>query len=199
MIPSLSDVDNEVAETLEQGRAVVALESTLLAHGLPWPKNLQTARDSESGRAFSRGRAGDDRRAQRPDQDRARLGRPGADRPARLVPQGRRDLSVMTARGLDAATTVSATLWIARTAGVNVMATGGPGGVHRQAGASFDVSTDLDGLARADGCLVVCSGVKSILDLPATLEALKTRGVAVVGTGRTNGRRSSSPEAGSLW
>jgi pseudouridine-5'-phosphate glycosidase len=93
----------------------------------------------------------------------------------------RRDLGIVAARGLDAASTVSATLWIARTAGIAVMATGGLGGVHRHAGTSFDVSNDLDELARADGALVVCSGAKSILDLPATLEALETRGVAVVG------------------
>src|SRR5207237_2637997 len=81
----------------------------------------------------------------------------------------------------DAATTVSATLRIARDGGIGVMATGGLGGVHRDAATTFDVSTDLDELARADGALVVCSGVKSILDVPATLEVLETRGVPVVG------------------
>ena len=93
----------------------------------------------------------------------------------------RRDLSAAVARGLDAATTVSATLWIARQAGLGVLATGGLGGVHRGASTTFDISTDLDELARADGMAVVCSGVKSILDVPATLDALETRGVAVVG------------------
>jgi pseudouridine-5'-phosphate glycosidase len=95
----------------------------------------------------------------------------------------RRDLAAIVAAGRCAATTVSATLWIARRAGVGpgVMATGGLGGVHRDASASFDVSTDLDELARADGAVVVCSGMKSILDVPATMEALETRGVLVVG------------------
>ncbi len=93
----------------------------------------------------------------------------------------RRDLSAAVARGSDAATTVSATLWVARAAGLGVLATGGLGGVHRGASTTFDISTDLDELARADGMAVVCSGVKSILDVPATLDALETRGVAVVG------------------
>ena len=95
----------------------------------------------------------------------------------------RRDLAPIIARGMNAATTVSATLWIARRFGLEpgVMATGGLGGVHRDASISFDISTDLDELARADGALIVCSGMKSILDLPATLESLETRGVLVVG------------------
>ena len=98
-----------------------------------------------------------------------------------MLKAGRRDLAAAVAGGRDAATTVSATLWIARRAGIGAFATGGLGGVHRGAAESFDVSTDLDELARADGCLVVCSGAKTILDLPATLEALETRGVLVVG------------------
>ena len=101
----------------------------------------------------------------------------------RLKKANRRDLAGVIARGHSAATTVSATLWIARRFGLvpGVMATGGLGGVHRQAATSFDISTDLDELARADGALVVCSGLKSILDLPATLENLETRGVLVAG------------------
>jgi pseudouridine-5'-phosphate glycosidase len=95
----------------------------------------------------------------------------------------RRDLAAVVAAGGCAATTVSATLWLARRFGVEprVMATGGLGGVHRDASTTLDISTDLDELARADGALVVCSGMKSILDLPATLESLETRGVLVVG------------------
>jgi pseudouridine-5'-phosphate glycosidase len=98
-----------------------------------------------------------------------------------VLKASRRDLSSAVARSLDAGTTVSATLWIARQAGLGILATGGLGGVHRGASTTFDVSTDLDELARADGMVVVCSGVKSILDVPATLDALETRGVAVVG------------------
>src|SRR5207249_953097 len=97
------------------------------------------------------------------------------------IKAGRRDLAAAVARGRDAATTVAATLWVARAVGIGVMATGGLGGVHRDAATTFDVSNDLDELARADGVVVVCSGVKSILDVPATMEALETRGVAVVG------------------
>jgi pseudouridine-5'-phosphate glycosidase len=95
----------------------------------------------------------------------------------------RRDLAAMIVQRRDAATTVSATLWLAQHSGLKpcVMATGGLGGVHRGAAESFDVSTDLDELARADGSMVVASGFKSILDLPATLEALETRGVFIAG------------------
>jgi pseudouridine-5'-phosphate glycosidase len=104
-------------------------------------------------------------------------------RPGRFLKASRRDLATAVARGLDAATTVSATLRIARAHAIGVMATGGLGGVHRDAATSFDVSTDLDELARGDGALVVCAGFKSILDLPATLETLETHGVPVVGYG----------------
>ena len=188
------------------------LESTVIAQGLPWPENLDNARGrTEEAVRAGEGRAGDDRRSSMgviriglADQqllEIARLGgarrnRPGdrtADSPgirpdarhdARAwAKANRRDLAAIVAARGRAATTVSATLWIARRFGMEpgVMATGGLGGVHRDAAATFDVSTDLDELARADGSLVVCSGMKSILDLPATLESLETRGVLVVG------------------
>ncbi len=172
----------EVAEALAEGRGVVALESTLIAHGLPWPDNLETARLSETavrqagsipatiaviGGAVRVGLRADEL------EEMARSNQ--------FLKASRRDLSNAVARSLDAATTVSATLWIAKKAGLGVLATGGLGGVHRGASTTFDVSTDLDELARADGMAVVCSGVKSILDVPATLDALETRGVAVVG------------------
>jgi pseudouridylate synthase len=172
----------EVARALEHEGSVVALESTLVAHGLPWPENLATAREAqgvvrEAGAvpatiAVVGGRV----RAGLGDRELEHLARSGG-----FVKAGRRDLGMAVARGLDAATTVSATLWVARRLGIGVMATGGLGGVHRGAAATFDVSADLDELARADGALVVCSGIKAILDVPATLEALETRGVAVVG------------------
>lgn len=172
----------EVAQALLEGRGVVALESTLLAHGLPWPENLETARLAEA--AVREAGAvpatiaalGGTLRVGLIDDELERLARSG-----RFLKAGRRDLSRVVASGLDAATTVSATLWVARQAGIGVMATGGLGGVHRGAATTFDVSTDLDELARADGMAVVCSGVKSILDVPATLDSLETRGVAVVG------------------
>lgn len=174
----------EVAAALLGGRGVVALESTLITHGLPWPDNVEVARASEAAvRAAGAVPAtvavlGGAIRVGLADEEIVALARaPGC------LKAGRRDLAACVARGLDAATTVSATLRVAHLAGIGVMATGGLGGVHRGAGATFDVSTDLDELARADGMALVCAGVKSILDVPATLEVLETRGVAVVGYG----------------
>lgn len=181
-VPIKVRVAPEVAAALESGCAVVALESTLVAHGLPWPVNLETLRDAESAvrdegalPATIAVFAGE-LRIGLDAAEAERLARSGGFRKV-----GRRDLAAAIAAGRDAATTVSATLWAARTAGIPVMATGGLGGVHRGAGASFDISNDLDELARADGSLVVCSGVKAILDVPATLERLETLGVALVG------------------
>ena len=172
----------EVADALSEGRGVVALESTLIAHGLPWPDNLETARASQA--AIREAGAvpatvavvGGVVRVGLLDDELEHVARSG-----HFLKASRRDLSTAVAKGLDAATTVSATLWVAKKAGIGVMATGGLGGVHRGAATTFDISTDLDELARADGMAVVCSGVKSILDVPATLDALETRGVAVVG------------------
>jgi pseudouridine-5'-phosphate glycosidase len=175
-------IDPAVSHAIEAGRAVVALESTVVAQGLPWPENLESAREVEAAVRDSGALPatiaviGGVVRVGLSDGELERLAEPGRFRKA-----GRRDLAAAVVGGLDAATTVSATLWIARTAGLGVMATGGIGGVHREAAVTFDISSDLDELARADGALVVCSGVKSILDMPATLDALETRGVAVVG------------------
>jgi pseudouridine-5'-phosphate glycosidase len=181
-----------VAEALAGGRAVVALESTLIAQGLPWPRNLEVARASEAA-VRDAGAVpatvavlGGVARVGLDDAEIEAIARgagatAGAGPAGRFLKASRRDLAAAVAAGRDAATTVSATLWLARAHGVGVMATGGLGGVHRDASASFDVSNDLDELARGDGMLVVCSGFKSILDLPATLEALETRGVPVVG------------------
>jgi len=181
-------VSDEIREALAEGRAVVALESTLIAQGLPWPRNLEAGRAAEA----------EVRRAGAVPATIAVLAgviHVGLDAatleiiarsaqetaPRRFLKASRRDLSAAIAGRFDAATTVSATLWIARVHAIGVLATGGLGGVHRGAAASFDVSTDLDEIARADGMLVVCSGFKSILDLPATLEALETRGVPLIG------------------
>ncbi len=172
----------EVAGARAAGRGVVALESTLIAQGLPWPENLETARQAEA--AVGRAGAVPATVAVIGGRIRVGLGEGELERVARsgdFLKASRRDLSAAVARGSDAATTVSATLWVARAAGLGVLATGGLGGVHRGASTTFDISTDLDELARADGMAVVCSGVKSILDVPATLDALETRGVAVVG------------------
>jgi len=179
---TLLEIAPHVMRALAESGPVVALESTLIAQGLPWPENLETARGAEAAVRAAGGTpatiaviggrvvvgVGDD--------ELERMARGGG-----FLKASRRDLAAAVAGGRDAATTVSATLWVARAVGIGVLATGGLGGVHRDAAATFDVSNDLDELARADGALVVCSGVKSILDVPATLEALETRGVAVVG------------------
>ncbi len=185
-----SRVAPEVAAALNEGRAVVALESTLIAHGLPWPQNLEAARAAEAEVRRAGGvpatiavlagviRVGlDDIELEA--IARSTLGSEGETR--RILKASRRDLAEAVARGRDAATTVSATAWIAQAHAIGVLATGGLGGVHRGAAGSFDISTDLDELARSNGMLVVCAGFKSILDLPATLEALETRGVPVIG------------------
>jgi pseudouridine-5'-phosphate glycosidase len=172
----------EVTEALAEGRGVVALESTLIAHGLPWPVNLETALAAEA--AVRQAGAVPATIAVLQGTIRVGLLEAEIERMAQsrtFLKASRRDLSAAVSGGLDASTTVAATLWVARRLGVGVMATGGLGGVHRGASVSFDISTDLDELARADGVAVVCSGVKSVLDVPATLDALETRGVAVVG------------------
>jgi pseudouridine-5'-phosphate glycosidase len=179
---SKHDLSAEVNQALVAGQAVVALESTLVAQGLPWPENLATAQAAEQGVRLSGAVPatiavfGGRIRIGLSSDELERLARSGT-----FLKAGRRDLGAAVARGLDAATTVSATLWVARRNGTGVMATGGLGGVHREAATTFDISNDLDELARADGSLVVCSGVKSILDVPGTLDALETRGVPVVG------------------
>jgi pseudouridine-5'-phosphate glycosidase len=179
---NMFQIASEVSEALEAGAALVALESTLVAQGLPWPENLETALGAEAAvRA-----AGAVPATIAVVGGRVRVGLSQAElehlaRSGGFAKAGRRDLGLAVARQADAATTVSATLWVARKAGLGVLATGGLGGVHRDAATTFDISSDLDELARADGALVVCSGVKSILDVPATLDALETRGVAVVG------------------
>ena len=182
MIQSPFEVAPEVAEAIDGGRPVVALESTLIAHGLPMPSNMETALAAE--RAVRQAGAVPATIAVLGGRVRVGLGPNELERLAgstRVLKAGRRDLSTALAVGSDAATTVSATLWVARRIGIQVFGTGGLGGVHRGAGSSFDISSDLDELARADGSAVVCSGAKTLLDLPATLEALETRGVPVVG------------------
>jgi pseudouridine-5'-phosphate glycosidase len=175
-------IADEVRTALAEGRPVVALESTLLAHGLPPGRNRSVAaRLEEQVRAAGAvpatvavlggsplvGLSGTE-------LDRV------CDPAAGLVKLSRRDLGPAYALGRDGATTVAATAALAASAGIGVFATGGLGGVHRAAALSWDVSADLDVLA-ATPVLVVCSGVKSVLDVPATLEALETRSVPVLG------------------
>jgi pseudouridine-5'-phosphate glycosidase len=177
------EIDSEVAETLAAGGPVVALETTFMAHGLPRPQNIETAHAmcdivrSEGAVPAAIGIL----------EGRIRVGLSVAGLEA--LAQGedvwkvsRRDLPYCLARGAAGATTVAATMICARMAGIAVFATGGIGGVHRDWQETFDVSADLEELARTD-VAVVCAGAKSILDLPNTLEYLETRGVPVVGYG----------------
>ena len=174
---------DEVSAARDAGRPLVALESTLITHGLPWPANLETAYRAEAAvRAAGAIPAtvaviGGQVRMGLAVRELEELARSGGA----LLKASRRDLGPALAQRRTAGTTVSATLFVARRAGLCVAATGGLGGVHQGASESFDVSTDLDELARADGMLLVCAGAKSILDLPATLEALETRGITLVG------------------
>lgn len=200
---SLSD---EVRDALAAGRPVVALESSLIAQGLPAPHNLETARAAEATvrahgaipatTAFVDGRAivGADGTTLE------RLADP-TQRPAKA---GSRDIGPIMASRTLASTTVSAAVRIAHAAGIRIMATGGIGGVHRDAARTFDVSADIDELA-ATPVVVVCSGAKAILDLPATMELLESRRVPVVGLGtdelpafysRTSGLRLAQVAAG---
>lgn len=173
----------EVADALSSRRAVVALESTVITHGLPYPDNLATARMMENAVrtggavpatiAILGGRVHVGLTAA---QLRNLAEQAGGD----VRKCSRRDLPLALARGEDGATTVAGTMIIARRAGIELFATGGIGGVHR--GHPFDVSADLNELGRTP-VTVVCSGAKSILDLPLTLEVLETNGVPVIGYG----------------
>ena len=173
----------EVAEAVAGGLPVVALESTLISHGLPRPRNLAVAHEVEAEvRA-----AGAVPATIAVVAGEARIGLDEAALEAiasegDVVKCGVRDLAVVVARGGHGATTVAATAWLASRAGIAVFATGGLGGVHREARETWDESGDLETLARV-GVAVVCSGVKSILDVGATLERLETLGVTVLGYG----------------
>jgi pseudouridine-5'-phosphate glycosidase len=177
-------LSDEVREAIAAGRPVVALESSLIAQGLPVPHNLETAMAAEAAvraaGAVPATTAVEDGRLVI-GADRALLERL-ADPGRAIAKAGSRDLGPLLARGALASTTVSATMRAAHLAGIAVFATGGIGGVHRGAAASWDVSSDIDELA-ATPVAVVSSGAKSILDLPATLELLETRRVPVVGYG----------------
>jgi pseudouridylate synthase len=177
----LLELSGEVEAAVREGRAAVALESTVIAHGLPRPTNLETARRLEQA-VRERGAVpatvavlGGKLRVGLEDAQLERLAFAEGVRK-----MSRRDLAVGVARGWDGATTVATTLWVAHRAGLKVFATGGIGGVHR--GVLPDVSADLPELARTP-MTVVCSGAKSVLDLPATREWLETNGVCLVGYG----------------
>jgi pseudouridine-5'-phosphate glycosidase len=183
------EIRAEVAGALERGAPVVALESTLISHGLPSPDNLTVAREAERAvRAEGAvpatvGVIGGVTKVGL-DEDELELMATATD----VSKLSARDLGVAAAKGSHGATTVAATAHLAALAGIRLFATGGLGGVHREARESWDVSADLATLGRTP-VAVVCSGVKSILDVPATLEHLETLGVPVVGfrTGRFPG------------
>lgn len=172
-------IDPEVRQALDGGRAVVALESTVIAHGLPYPTNLETARSMEA--VIRREGAVPATIALLEGRLRVGLGSAELEHLAtakRIRKASRRDLAVALARGEEAATTVAATMTVAAWAGIGVFATGGIGGVHRDP--PYDVSNDLPTLASVP-VTVVCAGAKSILDLRATMEWLETWGVPVLG------------------
>lgn len=178
------DISPEVRKALDEGRPVVALESTIISHGMPYPKNVETAllveqtiRDNGAVPATvavigGRLKAGLSR------EEIEYLGKTGRG----VAKASRRDLPALVARGADGATTVTTTMIIAHMAGIRIFATGGIGGVHRGAETTMDISADLEELAQTP-VMVVCAGAKSILDLGLTLEYLETHGVPVIGYG----------------
>jgi len=178
------DIAPEVKAALEAGKPVVALESTIISHGMPYPQNVETALNvekivRENGAvpatiAIIGGRL----KAGLSEEEITYLGKKGYG----VTKASRRDLPVLVARKADGATTVATTMIIAAMAGIRVFATGGIGGVHRGAETTMDISADLEELAQT-GVLVVCAGAKSILDLGLTLEYLETKGVPVIGYG----------------
>ena len=178
------DIAPEVQQALADGRPVVALESTIISHGMPYPKNVETAllveqtlRDNgavPATIAILGGRL----KAGLSKEEITYLGKSGR----KVAKVSRRDLPVICARGMDGATTVTTTMMIAHMAGISVFATGGIGGVHRGAETTMDISADLEELAQTP-VMVVCAGAKSILDLGLTLEYLETHGVTVIGYG----------------
>src|SRR3954451_8120966 len=174
---------DEVAQALAEGRPVVALESTIVTHGMPYPRNLETALGVEE---VVRAHGAVPATVALVD-GRPRVGLPDADLEKLAAGEGvakasRRDLPALAAAGRSAGTTVAATMYLAHAAGIAIFATGGIGGVHRGAETTFDISADLDELATTP-VAVVSAGAKAILDLPRTLEVLETRGVLVVGAG----------------
>lgn len=178
------DVSPEVQQALADGKPVVALESTIISHGMPYPKNVETAmlvektiRDNGAVPATIAIIGGRLKAGLSPDEIEY-LGKSGR----KVAKASRRDLAAIVARGADGATTVTTTMIIAHMAGIKVFATGGIGGVHRGAETTMDISADLEELASTP-VMVVCAGAKSILDLGLTLEYLETKGVPVIGYG----------------
>ncbi len=177
------DVNPEVAAALDEGQPVVALESTIIAHGMPYPKNVETAlavEDVIRGNGAVPATIGIL-------NGRIKIGMTKEEieymaHAENVMKVSRRDLPLVISRKMDGATTVAGTMIAAHMAGIRLFVTGGIGGVHRGAGESFDVSADLEELKMTD-VTVVCAGAKAILDIPATLEYLETSGVPVIAYG----------------
>lgn len=184
MMNQYLELSNEVQEALKAGKPVVALESTIISHGMPYPQNVQTAlRVEQTIRENGATPAtiaiiGGKLKAGCTAEEIEYLGKKGQA----VIKASRRDLPVLIARKEDGATTVTTTMIIAAMAGIRVFATGGIGGVHRGAQQTFDISADLEELAQTP-VMVICAGAKSILDLGLTLEYLETKGVPVIGFG----------------
>lgn len=184
MMNNYLSISPEVKEALAAGKPVVALESTIISHGMPYPQNVQTAlrveqtiRDNGAVPATI-AVIGGKLKAGCTNDEIEYLGKKGQA----VTKASRRDLPVLVARGEDGATTVTTTMIIAAMAGIKVFATGGIGGVHRGAETTMDISADLEELAQTP-VMVICAGAKSILDLGLTLEYLETKGVPVIGYG----------------
>ena len=184
MLNKYLDINPEVAEALANGKPVVALESTIISHGMPYPQNVETALAvqniiRENGAVPATiGIIGGRLKAGMTVEEIEYFGKKGAE----IAKASRRDLAVLCARKEDGATTVATTMIIANMAGIKIFATGGIGGVHRGAEVTMDISADLEELAQTQ-VMVVCAGAKSILDLGLTLEYLETHGVPVLGYG----------------
>lgn len=173
-------INNEVQKALKEGKAVVALESTIISHGMPYPKNVETAlsvekviRDQGAVPATIGIIDGEIVIGMTPDQIEDFGKKKG------IAKVSKRDLPIVVAKKLYGATTVSATMLCAKMAGIDIFVTGGIGGVHRGAETTFDISRDLKELGEVD-VAVICSGAKAILDIPKTLEYLETEGVTVL-------------------
>ena len=180
------NVHTEVAQALSQGKPVVALESTIIAHGMPYPQNVHTALEVEAvirehGAMPATIAVLDGKICVGLSRDQIEVLGSTPD----VMKLSRRDLPYAVATGKPGATTVAATMICAALAGIKVFVTGGIGGVHRGAAQSFDISADLQELAQTS-VAVVCAGAKSILDLPLTLEVLETNGVPVISIGQKN-------------
>ncbi|MBP5551511.1 MAG: pseudouridine-5'-phosphate glycosidase [Bacilli bacterium] len=184
LIKKYVSISKEVKEALDQGKPVVALESTIISHGMPYPKNAQTAYECErvvreNGAtpaiiAIINGVL----KVGLTDEEVDYLAKEGR----KVAKVSRRDIAHIVANKLNGATTVASTMIISEMVGIKIFATGGIGGVHRGAEATFDISADLEELAKTN-VAVICAGPKAILDLPKTLEYLETKGVDVIGVG----------------